>query len=556
MFISIQTICTCHGYLLFESLHCERCRSLIPFQLTDESLLDPVATNNITNAISVDNQGKPPPGMLVPYRQQQQKSTTTGRVRFRVLCPFCNSSTFIIRYYCKRERLYYHLRIQNRGENEQNIYKSIADTQNLISIDEYGIKRDQSENSPIDTAEDSYSLRSSTSRSAPTTVIYDQNGISNAREKQVENERNLYGFNELEGDLFSVLRNGLFYDTLIQCQDDVKLQVHRCILGGRSSWFRHLLGEYHDSNTNDDYVLQISIDDISSEVMNEILNFIYTNRCLISLKNAPDLLIAAKRFELEKLKSQIADFLLYRLTIDNAIEMLISAHEAGSDALKTACIHLINRNAEKIKRTEKWKTFKSQYTDLIPELYENRVENPTPVPQAFLPDVFTPQAFPSDSIRALSQLYENPIQQRIATPRGGLRPPRSRQNIPPHLLKSIELVQPNEYATDMPTGSYTQRIPNSTRRPSPQNARTMLPNIRQNSEVDVYRRPVNLFEPSQTIPTNNQRTFYTNAPRRGALRKVGSPRHPINPLRSPPIDNTQADDDLTLTRVVSIEPAD
>ncbi|CAF3426899.1 unnamed protein product [Rotaria socialis] len=556
MFISIQTICTCHGYLLFESLHCERCRSLIPFQLTDESLLDPVATHNITNAISVDNQGKPPPGMLVPYRQQQQKPTTTGRVRFRVLCPFCNSSTFIIRYYCKRERIYYHLRIQNRGENEQNIYKSIADTQNLISIDEYGIKRDQSENSPVDNADDSYSLRSSTSRSAPTTVIYDQNGISNAREKQIENERNLYGFNELEGDLFSVLRNGLFYDTLIQCQDDVKLQVHRCILGGRSSWFRHLLGEYHDSNTNDDYVLQISIDDISSDVMNEILNFIYTNRCLISLKNAADLLIAAKRFELEKLKSQIADFLLYRLTIDNAIEMLIGAHEAGSDALKTACIHLINRNAEKIKRTEKWKAFKSQYIDLIPELYENRVENPTPVPQAFLPDVFTPQTFPSDSIRALSRLYENPIQQRIATPRGGRRPSRSRQSIPPHLFKSMELAQPNEYATDIPTGSYPQRIPKNIRRSSPQNARTMLPNIRQNSEVDVYRRPVNLFEPSQTIPANNQRTFYTNAPRRGALRKAGSPRYPINAPRSPPIENTQADDDITLTRVVSIEPAD
>lgn len=582
MFISIQTICTCHGYLLFESLHCERCRSLIPFQLTDESLLDPVATNNITNAISVDNQGKPPPGMLVPYRQQQQKATTTGRVRFRILCPFCNSSTFIIRYYCKRERLYYHLRIQNRGENEQNIYKSIADTQNLISIDEYGIKRDQSENSPVDTVDDSYSLRSSTSRSAPTTVIYDQNGISTARDKQVENERNLYGFNELEGDLFSVLRNGLFYDTLIQCQDDVKLQVHRCILGknkyinrketkkkpffcilfcfclkgGRSSWFRHLLGEYHDSNTNDDYVLQISIDDISSEVMNEILNFIYTNRCLISLKNAPDLLIAAKRFELEKLKSQIADFLLYRLTVDNAIEMLICAHEAGSDALKTACIHLINRNAEKIKRTEKWKTFKSQYIDLIPELYENRVENPITVPQAFLPDVFTPQTFPSDSIRTLSQLYENPIQQRLETSRGGRRPSRSRQSIPPHLLKSIELVQPNEYPTDMPTGSYPQRIPNSTRRPLPQNVRTILPNIRQNSEVDVYRRPVNLFEPSQTIPINNQRTFYSNAPRRGALRKAGSPRHPINAPRSPPTDNIQADDDMTSTRVVSIEPAD
>ncbi|CAF5174250.1 unnamed protein product, partial [Rotaria sp. Silwood1] len=62
-------------------------------------------------------------------------------------------------------------------------------------------------------------------------------------------------------------------------------------IGGRSHWFRNLLGEHHDLETKGDYVLQISIDDVQSEIMNEILNFIYTNRCLISLKNSPDLLI-------------------------------------------------------------------------------------------------------------------------------------------------------------------------------------------------------------------------------------------------------------------------
>jgi len=231
MFISIQTVCTCHGYLLFESLHCERCRSLIPFQLSDESLLDPVSTNNIKNGISFDNQGKPPPGMLVPYRKQQQQATTTGRVRFRALCPFCNSSTFVIRYYCKRERLYYHLRIQNCGENEEIMHRSIADTQNMISIDQYGIKRDQSESSVAETPDDSYSSSGSTIPPRSSTVLYDQNGISTTRDAQIENERNLNGLNDLEGDLFTVLRNGLFYDTLIQCQDDVKLQTHRCILG-------------------------------------------------------------------------------------------------------------------------------------------------------------------------------------------------------------------------------------------------------------------------------------------------------------------------------------
>jgi hypothetical protein len=204
---------------------------LIPFQLTDESLFDPLSTNNLTNGISADSQGRPPPGMLVPYHKQQQQPSTTGRVRLRALCPFCNSSTFVIRYFCKRERLYYHLRIQNCGENEQIIYKSIADSQNMISVDEYGIKRDQSESSIIETGEDSYSLSGSISRQTPAIHVYDQNGLPTPRDTQIESERNLYGLNDLEGDLFSVLRNGLFYDTLIQCQDDIKIQVHRCILG-------------------------------------------------------------------------------------------------------------------------------------------------------------------------------------------------------------------------------------------------------------------------------------------------------------------------------------
>ncbi|CAF4139627.1 unnamed protein product, partial [Rotaria sp. Silwood1] len=32
------------------------------------------------------------------------------------------------------------------------------------------------------------------------------------------------------------------------------------------------------------------------------------------------------------------------------------------------------------------------------------------------------------------------------------------------------------------------------------NTRTILPNIRQSSETDVYRRPVNVFQPSHTLP--------------------------------------------------------
>ena len=344
-------------------------------------------------------------------------------------------------------------------------------------------------------------------------------------------------------------------------------------LGGRSSWFRHLIAEYHESNTNDDYVLQVSIDDIQSDVMNEVLNFMYTNRCLITLKNAPDLLISAKRFELEKLKKQIVDFLLYRLTLDNAIELLICAHEAECEALKLACIRLINRHAEKVKRTEKWKTFKTQYVDLVPELYENRVEHPTPVPPAFLPDVFTGPAFPSESLRSLSQLYENPVQKRMETPAARVLPPPAKFQQPPtSIMKSMPQLQPHGGMHEIPMGPYPQRsdsdlssmadrdspirrrVTSNTRQSLPPGVkRSVLPNIRQNSDTDVYRRPVNL----QIIPTNNSyNPNQARIPHPPTLTRMTSPRRGIEVRRSPMLASQYPDDHLTLTRVVSIEPAD
>ncbi len=236
MYVSIQTVCGCHGYLVFESIHCDRCRSLIPYQLTDESLTDPVTTNNVINGIDMKavHVSKQTSNMLVPYRKphHQHETVTTGRVRFRALCPFCNSPTYVLRYYCKRERLYYHLRVQNFGESEQTVYKSIADTQQMNTHAKYSKPRTaQTDSSLIETVDDSYSLSGSTSQQPPSSVLYDQSRVPNTRDIQIENEKKLYQLNDLEGDLFNVLRNGLFYDTMIQCQDDVKIQVHRCILG-------------------------------------------------------------------------------------------------------------------------------------------------------------------------------------------------------------------------------------------------------------------------------------------------------------------------------------
>jgi hypothetical protein len=250
MYISIQTVCACHGFLLFESIHCDRCRSLIPFQISEESLIDPIAANNLINGMNMKSMhgSKQAVNTLVPYQKHhhhhhhhhhrhEQPAVTTGRVRFRALCPFCNSPNYVLRYYCKRERVYHHLRIHHFNENDQSVYKSIADTQDMGNLaQKRSAKHGSMDSSGIESV-DSISLTGSSSQYPPSTILYDQSGVPNARDIQIQSERNLYALNSLEGDFFNVLRNGLFYDTIIQCQDEVKLQVHRCILGMKINLF-------------------------------------------------------------------------------------------------------------------------------------------------------------------------------------------------------------------------------------------------------------------------------------------------------------------------------
>lgn len=315
--------------------------------------------------------------------------------------------------------------------------------------------------------------------------------------------------------------------------------------------------------------------------MNEILNFIYTNRCLISLKNAPELLIAAKRFELERLKKQIAEFLLSRLTLENAIEMLVCAHEAGSNTLKTACIRLINRHAERIKRTEKWKIFKTEYVDLVPELYEHRVEKPTSAPLAILPDVYPPSTVPAENLAILNEIYENPVKQRLPSPVPRILPAptkhrtgiltnsvhaqlvensredhETRDNRPTKDTKTTKDTKPTTntartknqskalvpVAQDKPTTkkqttNNSNPTTNTKSRTAPIVAppgptpltRNVFATLHESPDIDIYRRPVNIDErsvgPYSTARSPSTKTNQSHTARQQSPLKQAVQRH-------------------------------
>jgi speckle-type POZ protein len=132
---------------------------------------------------------------------------------------------------------------------------------------------------------------------------------------------------------------------------DVKFQVrnktfsaHRSILAARSPVFKKaLLGPMKEgaiSNT-------IPIDDMEAEVFGALLTFMYTDE-LPDMKEQEEsavvqhLLVAADRYNLERLKLICEDKLCNHITTDSAASILALAEQHNCSGLKEACFNFLS----------------------------------------------------------------------------------------------------------------------------------------------------------------------------------------------------------------------
>merc|ERR1739838_532760 len=89
--------------------------------------------------------------------------------------------------------------------------------------------------------------------------------------------------------------------------------------------------------------------------------YIYTDRVEdINSELAVHLLIAAERFLLDRLKALCEDIIRKSISIDNVVQIMMTAKAHRADGLKDICMDFIITNEEKIKST-------SAFRELIQE---------------------------------------------------------------------------------------------------------------------------------------------------------------------------------------------
>lgn len=177
----------------------------------------------------------------------------------------------------------------------------------------------------------------------------------------------------LASDLSALWERNAFSDVTL-CVKGREFQAHKSILAARSPVFNAMFEhEMEEKKLN-----RVEITDVDDEVMKEILRFIYTGKAPNLEKMADDLLAAADKYALERLKVMCEEALCSNLVIDNVAEILVLADLHSADQLKGVAIDYINSHATDVMETSGWKTMVQSHPNLVADAFRALATSQSP----------------------------------------------------------------------------------------------------------------------------------------------------------------------------------
>ncbi|XP_049943303.1 speckle-type POZ protein-like [Schistocerca serialis cubense] len=144
------------------------------------------------------------------------------------------------------------------------------------------------------------------------------------------------------------------------------LKAHRALLSMRSPYFAAML-QPHTKEAREGFV---KVWDVNSEVLKQVLLYVYTG-VAPALRDMPwDLLIAADKYQLQHLKRQCEAHIASCLSVDNAAETAANASLFSCDILWDRAVLFIKRNLYQVMRTPGWTETISTHPEVIQRISE------------------------------------------------------------------------------------------------------------------------------------------------------------------------------------------
>ncbi|GFO00379.1 speckle-type poz protein [Plakobranchus ocellatus] len=177
----------------------------------------------------------------------------------------------------------------------------------------------------------------------------------------------------LSEDLGQLFDRSSFSDVTL-CVGGREFLAHKAILAARSPVFNAMFEhQMTESKQN-----RVDIQDVDHEVMREMLRFTYTGKAPNLDKMSDDLLAAADKYALERLKVMCEEALCSSLTIESVCDILVLADLHSAEQLKTHAIDFINSHATDVMETSGWRTMIQAHPHLIAEAFRALASQQSP----------------------------------------------------------------------------------------------------------------------------------------------------------------------------------
>ena len=174
----------------------------------------------------------------------------------------------------------------------------------------------------------------------------------------------------LPSKLNQARQKGTFTDVVLVADGKKSFKAHRAVLALQSSFFNTQFQERWDQGEN-----SVQLSDISPEILECMLTFIYTGQCEIA-SNAKALLKAAQEYGVESLVQACGQKLSQDINCQNVLSMLIFADTHRALHLKAVCLDFFVLHSSTLMKSSEWQAFEKQreHRDLHLEILDKLVK--------------------------------------------------------------------------------------------------------------------------------------------------------------------------------------
>jgi len=169
-------------------------------------------------------------------------------------------------------------------------------------------------------------------------------------------------------ELESLYESRAFCDFTIVCSDGKEIPTHRLVLAANSPVLKTMLQtQMIESITN-----KMTLDDINSEVMEEVLMFLYgRNIEHFSFKNFKDIYYVAEKYQIVNLKDNCIENMVEFTDTDCVIEYLVLADFYNDKYLMQRCLMFIKSNYQEVSKNQDLSKLNGNLVDLIKKFIDD-----------------------------------------------------------------------------------------------------------------------------------------------------------------------------------------